>query len=64
MAEIVTCVAACALSALRVASAVRILLLCNDAVDAVDHVAWVAGEAGPVGVVSVTKGVNWHAGAG
>lgn len=63
LAEVVASVASNALSTLRVAPAVRILLLCHDAVCAIDYVSWVAGEAGTVGVVGVAEGINGHAGA-
>lgn len=62
--EVVTSVAADAHSTLRVASAVRILLLRHDAVRTVDYVTWVAGQASAIGVVSVAEGIYGYAGAG
>lgn len=62
--EVVTSVAADAHSALRVASAVRILLFRHDTVRTVDYVTWVAGQTGAIGVVSVAEGIYGYAGAG
>lgn len=64
LVEVVASVATDAHSALRVASAVRILLLRHDAVNTVDNVTWVAGKASTVGVVSVAEGIYGYAGAG
>ena len=63
LAEVVTSVAADAHSTLRVASAIRILLPCDDTVRTVDYIAWVAGQTGAVGVVGIAEGIYGYAGA-
>lgn len=63
LVEVVASVTADAHSTLRVASAVRILLPCDNAVRTVDDIAWVTGQTGAVGVVCVAEGIYGYAGA-